>query len=466
MERQRRRVRGPIIVAAFLLLTGAGVVGGYLALRDYPRPADIVDVVNIDGRSAVLIRTVAGPDERSFISVFEYDGRERWGAMIPRYRVQSPARPALAATGDVVFVRTDASGQWAFFAFDAERGHKLGRIEPFETRASGPGAGLARVGSLSGQGQAFEFGGDDGQWAVIYAFDLRTGTLSWTTELGAVTVQRVWLRAGHIAIATDRDVRVLDRQSGALLESQPARGEPCATADALYYNSGDGGGVSALAFAGDMAKPTPLGIGDVQVRGLCARRGEQVLMAVSERDGPALLALDRAGPEPGALTVTWRIPLPGAWNLDDVAWHTPDRAPLSGEVDAFVPVLAGGHLLMLDVGKGRVAWRSDNAQATRSAQLMQVDGEIYMYRPEGGILAVFDARTGRLDAARALPGFGPVWPRNIAGGAIWVARATTFALLDAHTLTPLEGEKAREVGDDIRAIFTDELAIPAAASGP
>ena len=299
MERQTRRVRGPIIVAAVLLLASAGVVGGYLALQSYPEPRDIVDIVNIDGQTAVLVRAVKSPDERSFVSLFDRHTGERWGAMIPRYRVQSPARPALAATGDVVFVRSDASGQWAFFAFDADKGHKLGRIEPFETRASGPGRGLARAGSLSGQGQAFEFGGDDGQWAALLAFDLRTGTLSWNAELGAETVERAWLRARHILIATRSELRVFDRRSGALLTRQAVRAQPCVTGDTAYYTAGadDRAGVFALSLAGDLGDPRQLAIGDVEIRGQCGVHAGRPILAVRDARGPALLALGDLAPD-------------------------------------------------------------------------------------------------------------------------------------------------------------------------
>ena len=108
---------------------------------------------------------------------------------------------------------------------------------------------------------------------------------------------------------------------------------------------------------------------------------------------------------------------------------------------------------MFDVAAGTLAWRSDNAPATRSLRLMSVDGELYMYRPDDDVLAVFDNQTGNLRAARTLDGFGPVWPRNIAGGTIWLARDRAWAVLDAHTLEPV----ASDGTDRSAAIFAPAL---------
>lgn len=462
METKRRHVRGPVVVGAFVLLATAGVVGGYLSLRDYPKPSDIVDIVNRDGDSAVIIRSVNGPDERSFISLFTRQRGERWGAMLPKYRVRSDARPALAATADVVFARSDASGQWAFFAFDAKQGQKLGRIEPFETRASGPGRGLARVGSLADGGMAFEFGGDDGEWAVILAFDLRSGTLSWQAELGAITIARAWLRGRQLIVTSDAELRILSRQTGAEIRRIAIRGLPCVTPDAIYYNPRDERerGVMTLSLADDVASPRALDIGAFQMAGLCANRAEQLILAGRDARGPAVLALDQwASAAPGTASVRWRVPVPGGFHLDEVALQTPDRVPLSGAVGVFVPVLSDGRVIMLDVATGRVAWRSGNPAATRGARLMSVAGELYMYRPDGDVLAVFDNQTGRLHATRSLDGFGPVWPRHIAGGTVWLARARTFAVLDARTLMPIKSAGTDEVGNDIRANFAEQLAI-------
>ena len=63
MTSKKRRIRGPLVVAIFLTLTAAGAAGGYLVLRDHPTPGDIVDITNLDGKSAVLIRA---PLFRSF----------------------------------------------------------------------------------------------------------------------------------------------------------------------------------------------------------------------------------------------------------------------------------------------------------------------------------------------------------------------------------------------------------------
>lgn len=469
MDRRSHRirgVRGPIVVVAFLLLTAAGVFGGYMALRDYPKPSDIVDIVNLDGRSAVLVRAVDGPDDRSFVSLFQGTGGERWGAMIPEYRVPSPARAALAVTAEVVFVRSDASGQWAFFAFDLARGQKLGRIEPFETRASGPGRGLQRVGSLADRGQAFEFGGDDGDWAVIFAFDLRTGMLTWTAELGAVTIERAWLRERHVALATAEELLVVDRAQGNVVTRVPKRGVPCATADTIYGNDQRGVFALELARVADPASGADkdalrrLDIGPVEILGRCASHSGRMIFAIRDERGPALLALAQPPAQPGARRnpdSAWRVALPGPWPLDELAWQTPDRVSLSGTVSGFLPVLADQHLLMIELSSGRVVWRTDDPRVTRSAYLMRADGRLYLYRATDDTLVVFDDQTGQLLAARQLDGFGPVWPRNIAGGTIWLARGATFAILDGQTLEPLPSDGESQVGRDVRADFAAKL---------
>ena len=97
MKTQTRHVRGPIVVGAFVLLASAGVVGGYLSLQDYPKPAEIVDIVNIDGDRAVVIRSVNGPDDRSFTSLFERKEGERFGDWSKRVGMD-PLREAIGVS--------------------------------------------------------------------------------------------------------------------------------------------------------------------------------------------------------------------------------------------------------------------------------------------------------------------------------------------------------------------------------
>ena len=459
MTAQSRSISGPIVVAGFLLLTTAGVIGGYFVLREHPKPTDIVDIVNLDGETAVVIREVSGPDERSFTSIFQRAHGERWGAMIPRYPADHPARALVAATSEVVLVRTDASGTLGFFAFEGNRGHKLGRIEPFANAPSGPAGNLPAVGSLSGDGQAFEFAGVDGTQVELFAFDLQTGTIAWQQRFDDATIERAWLREHHIVIVTKGagQLLLLERDSGKIALETPAQGPICVLPDRVYANSKEG------LLAVDIGQPSPqtstIPIVIGQLAGPCGVRRGLHILATWRVGGSSLLALDST-----TNRESWRWHTEGTWRLDDVARHTPDRIPLSGALTRVVLLALDDQLLALDLDTRKVRWRTHASNLAKGSRLMSADDLHYLYQPEGALLAVFEGTNGNLVAARALEGFQPVWPRHIAGNAIWLARDAGFAVIDARTLESLPGQgiqlDGRDDDDDIvrklSALMTQE----------
>jgi outer membrane protein assembly factor BamB len=432
MDTKSRRLRGSHVVIAFLVLAAIGTVGGWLALRQHPKPTVIVDVLNLDGERAVVVRAVQDTRVRSFISLFERERGERWGALIPGY-AGAGARGAVAATADVVFVRGSSSGQAAFFAFSGQTGQKLGRIEPFlgVHESSDTGFVLPRAPSLFDRGQVFEVLGVPGQWLSVLAFSVHDGTLTWRTDLDPGAVEqsvRVWLSPRQLVVQTAAQVSVLERATGDISARIAATEPACVLDDNVY--------------AGPIT-------GAERLVGLCGRTDSHTLFAVRDHQA-AVIAFDDAG------GIAWRLPLPGApgqgegdvdFRLDAVALVTPASAPFAGRLTRFVPVLASGpgkaggagsdRLLVIDTRSGRFALASQPSPWLDDARLMNADGRHYLYLPARRILAVLDGDTGQFGRVRVLDGWSDIWPRHIAGGRIWITRGQDWAVLDALTLEPV-----------------------------
>lgn len=468
MSRHSSRIRGHHVVAGFIVLATLGVIGGYLTLKQHPSPTAIIDIVNLDGDTAVVIRDTHGPDERSFISLFDREHGERWGALIPTYAQTHPARRAVAATEEVVFVRSVGSGELSFFAFGGARGQKLGRIDPFERDDPDDDStliGLSRIGTLADAGDAFEFSGDDGRRVAALGFNLKDGTLKWRAELGPLSIERAWLRTDHIVLATANEILVLKRETGVIAGRVPATGAPCVLDERVYANRASDGRLVAIDLkAVDLSRPPSISeiasgpVARAQLHGMCGHRGKRVLMAVRDPSGSAMVAVDTH-----TNAVVWRIAIDGAWIADDIVAHTPDRVPLSGALTRYVPILFSAdastvRVAMIDTDEGRVVWRS-NAPGFRVARLFSADSGHFLYLPERAVLAVFDGTDGVLRAARSVEGFAPIWPRQVAGDSVWVFRQSTWAVLDAGRLTPRAGQGARDVGSDIREEFALEMSL-------
>lgn len=480
MTSQTRALRGPYIILAFVLLVSAGATGAWIALHQRPVPAQIVDIVNIDGEHAVVVRGVKDQPERSWLSVFERQRGELWGGLIRRYAHAPGARTSVAVTAGVVAVRTIAHGQPTVLAFDAVRGHKLGRFEPFEERRdiSPTGFALSAVGNLvHDKGQVFEFFGEDEKWAEIYAMHLGAGRVLWKKNFDGL-IRRAWLRNEYIVIDREQgagkghstELQVMDRHTGETVQTWQGHGSACVTDDTIYMLSRDNASVIRLA----QGRPSEPAGDSLSVRsqtswlfgGMCGHRGPNVLLPVTTDTGSlGILAFDRATRE-----LVWQRTLePGTgwsgWIQDEVALHAPDDSPFSGRLGRFVPMLARPSqappmLVMLDTDTGQVAWQSPALAWLENARLMRSDDVHILYAPARDLVVVFDAGTGALLGAMELQGFGPIWPHRIAGGQIWVFHGKDWAVLDHRTLAPHLRKDAPRAGIDVKDRLVRELTLP------
>jgi hypothetical protein len=470
-----RRIRGWIAVVIFVVVSALGVTGAWYLLGQRPAPGDIVELVNIDGDFAVAVRALRGESERSFLSMFERERGERWGGLIPRYPGNDDARTGVAATAEVVTVRTVSSGQPTIMAFAARRGQKLGRVELLGERQdrAGTGLSLAAASNLVGAGESFELFGEDGQWAALFALDLGAGLVRWRSDLGPLLIRRAWLRDRHVLVHARSGLVIIDRASGAAMTGPDAGELPCVAGETVLTQAGGALRIKSLQTMGEQSIPLPAA-GGAELRGLCGQRGKRLLLAVGPgehdggRGGAALLVVDTSMPDQAQT-----VPVGAAWHLDTVAWQAPDRVPLSGELTRFVPVLLGvgddpaqaGTLAMIDAEAGQVAWRRALPWLA-GARLMRDQDRHYLYAPERDLLVAFDGQTGRLTGARRMAGSisGPpgVWPEQIAGGRIWIFRGPDWAVLEGETLALMPGAGRADPGQDITTDLAGELGLTGA----
>lgn len=344
MPSATRQLRGPYILAAFLILATAGTTGAWWMLQQRPAARDIIDLVNIDGEHAVVVRDVHNQPDRSFLSLFSREQGERWGALIPAYAAPSAEHAAAAATAGVVAVRTIANDQPTLLFFDGVRGTKLGRLEPLGERSDPSGLVLPDVAMLAQDGQVFDAYGQDGRWAELLAVDVRQGMVLWQQRIEGASIRGLELQGS----------RVLVRVAG---------GDPVAFERATGERAADAAPASTAPAA--------------------------------ERPRPA------AAPD----------------------WLARGRA-------------------------------------------MHADGVHYVYESGREVLAAFDGQTGELLAAVELAGHGPVWPRHLANGHIWVARGASWAVLDGRSLRPADGAGASQAGRDITAELDTGPALDNAPGQP
>jgi hypothetical protein len=481
MAASARRIRGWIAVVIFVVLSALGVTGAWYLLGQRPAPGDIVELVNIDGDFAVAVRALRRDSDRSFLSMFERQRGERWGGLIPRYPGKDGARTGVAATAEVVTVRTVSSGQPTIMAFAARRGQKIGRVELLGERQdrAGKGLPLTAVSTLVGAGESFEFFGEDGTWAELFALDLTAGLVRWRSDLGPLLIRRAWLRDRHVLVHARSGLVIIDRASGETI-TRPDAGElPCVAGETVVSLARGALRIESLQTMGEQSVPLPAAAG-AELRGLCGQRGNRLFLAVGpgghDEGGAALLVMDMdtAMPEQAQ-----KVLVGAAWHLDAVAWQAPDRVPLSGQLTHFVPVLLdqgqgqgqendqapAGTLAMIDVEAGQVAWRRELPWLA-GARLMRDQDRHYLYAPERDLLVAFDGQSGRLTGARRMAGSisGPpgVWPGQIAGGRIWIFRGPDWAVLDSETLALVPSAGRADPGQDITAALAGELGL----SGP
>lgn len=474
---------GPLLVLASAVVVVAAVAGAWHVLGRRPRATGIVDVLAVDGDYAVLVRDVARDPGRSFLSLISAERGEVWGAMIPGYQPRHGPRSHLGATAGVITVRGNTGGVPYIHVFAAARGAKLGRYAlapeqpvPAVLPAASPAASPASpdAGSVAGDGLSFEVVSDaraDAQGAFdVVAIDLEQGAPLWRRALGAGPVGPVWLRERHLLVYAAGRLHVLDRRTG-----EPARADgvalswPCAVSDRVY--GVDRGAVHALSLASGELRAT--GIAAARLAGLCGTHGDRDILALTENDTAALVAVDAR-----TLAVHWRLDL-GQPLLVSEALYLSAPDALAGPLPRFVPVLVGQAeqpgLVWIDLETGRLAHAGTPTPLLRDAHILRAGERFYLWTPAGPTLAVLDGATGALTAAVELPGMAPVWPRHVAGGRIWVTHLAggddadradqPWLVLDGATLDVVAaglGSKitAGAAMTDVRARFTASLGLP------
>jgi hypothetical protein len=494
------RLPGPVLVLASVVVVAAAVAGAWYALGRRPSATGIVDVLALDGEYAVMVRDVARDPGRSFLSLMSAERGEVWGAMIPRYEMRHETRTHLAATAGVITVRGSTGGIPYVFVFAAARGAKLGRYalagEQPASRLPGslPDAFTLSASSMAGGGQSFELVSNerpddraDARTGVrerieVVAIDLEQGAPLWRRVLGRRPVGPVWLRERHLLVQAGERLHVLDRRTG-----EPAHGEadgyplpwPCVIADRVYGVPHDAGGlprggVHVLSLASGELHTT--GIEATLLSGLCGTHGDRDILAVTRDDTGALVSVD-----PRTQTVHWRIDL-GQPLLESPAAYLGVPDVLAGPLPRFVPVLVGQAtqpaLVWLDVEAGRIAASGTPTPLLYGAHVMLAGERFYLWTPEGPTLAALDGATGALAAAVELPGMGPVWPRHVAAGRVWVTRPAhdgdrgdAWFVLDGKTLDVLAAGLGNELMTSggastgaaitgVRARFAGSLGLP------
>lgn len=482
MKSSPRRIRGRLAVLIALPVVVVAVAAGYLALVRRPAPADIIELVAVDAEYAVIVRDIRGEAKRSFVSLFDRHGEERWGALIPRFSASRGARTAVAANAGVVTVRTIANQEPTIYAFDALRGKKLGQIAPLGLRrdASGGGFELPTVGNVYGGGDSFELYGEPDLWATVVATDFENGMFRWKTELGGGAVGPVWLRDQALLVHQPGTMHMLSRQTGAdtpVAVPVATNDSPCVVDDTLYVLDQDGV-MRVVSVADGRERSVAVdALRGKRLTGRCGRFGSRLVLVTTGGDGAGtLLALDQAGAQASAVDDTgmreaWSVPI-GRLAADELLRHVPDHATLAGALPRMVPLVVQssaasgpeettGTLIMLDLEAGRVAWQSRPLPWLGSARLMTVDGRHYLANPAAHVLAVIDGATGSISAAVRLDkGDGHYqlpWPKQLVDGHLWLFAGERRRVLDAATLAPLPDQPDPAPLADSRAALIQEL---------
>ncbi|MEM9492011.1 MAG: hypothetical protein AAGC55_22890 [Myxococcota bacterium] len=450
-------VRGRVLTTVLIALVATIVISGWFLLGDRPEATTVVDLLNIDGEYAVVVRDVAERPELSMVSLVHAERGEQWGALGRQYGGAGNGNLTVAATAEAVAVRTNSDDQPFITAFRGRDGEKLGRMTPL-----GPRRGAAFIlpasTSLFDAGQAFElFGQEAGDasgegWAAILGMDLTNGAYLWLSEIGAAPVRRMWLRPRQVVIERPEELTVIGRDSGAI-ERIASTGRPCLTDSEIWLTAS--GVLRAIALPGLDEREIAL-TSSLVLDGRCGVRAEALILVARGADGmdsdagDAVIAADLSQLKQGRWAELWRLPLtlPPAradGKSDDtaLAQRAPDRIPLAGALTRFVPMLAGRTdaitLVMIDTDSGRVAWRSPSLGWLDDAYLMSAQGRHYLYAPETRLLAAFDGDTGTLLGALrdgdASDRIAPVKPRHIAGNRIWLYRERAWFIVDATRLS-------------------------------
>jgi hypothetical protein len=223
-RRASGRWLAPTLLAAGVAI---GAFGVWFMMHARPTPGAYYEVFAMDDRRAVALRHEDG-SERSFVELVEIGRGVRWQALIPPYAGR-PSAPGIAASPTAITVRVRREGKDWVWALSTDDDDKLGEVELIE---GGPRAGAhpPAVVTVSDATQSFEFTGDDAHSTSVTAIQLAQGHPQWRLELSD-DVASAWLCAPGLCVATpDGTQVVLDRATGARLQTTAQPGQEAAAA--------------------------------------------------------------------------------------------------------------------------------------------------------------------------------------------------------------------------------------------
>lgn len=197
-----------------IVLFGVGVVvavlGAWYVKHARPRVGEMIDTIQVDPETKLVISAEAGDGNRSYIELDR--GTEIvWQALIPHY-AGDKGRRAIAWNDKAVTVRVDRGNHAEVFALAMESAAKLGGFklapdhEPTTTQKTGPITVTDHI-------RSYELIGTD-KWHELVAVDLNTGKALWAADLGHWEVTDAGVETPYVWVIQAKQKRYFNVLNG------------------------------------------------------------------------------------------------------------------------------------------------------------------------------------------------------------------------------------------------------------
>jgi hypothetical protein len=197
---------GPVIVVAGAAVAAVGV---WYVVTAKPVAGAVIDTIDIDGASSIVVRGQDGGDH-NFVEMRDGDA-VRWQAFVPHYAGR-PGAPGIAWSPTAVSIRIVRNGRAEVFAVASADGSKLGGLGlapdhgPMVVQTSGPV-------TLTDHVRSYELvEGPD--WHQLVTIDLASGKGLWKVELGARPVTDGGIAGSDVWISQGARRRSFDGATG------------------------------------------------------------------------------------------------------------------------------------------------------------------------------------------------------------------------------------------------------------